>query len=233
MNPKKLLVVEDDVAIAEGLADYLQQQEYELDFAYRGDHALDLLKEQTFDLILLDLNLPGKSGLHICQHIKADNDLSAIPVLMMTANKQLDTKLEGFEAGAWDYLEKPFSFKELEARIKVLLKMSNLSKKATYTGLSFADISINAGGTSASVEGQPIKLTGRGLTILTRLLESAPDPVGHAELTRALWGDDTPDSDPLRAHIYQVRQRLNKVSRKAQIVLIKGIGYCLKEKQSI
>ncbi|GAB5382459.1 MAG: response regulator transcription factor [Aliiglaciecola sp.] len=226
---KKILLVEDDVAIAEGLADFLHQHPYELDFAYRGDHAQALINSQHYDLILLDLNLPGKSGLQICASLSADNALAHTPVLIMTANNQLDTKLKGFEAGAWDYLTKPFSFKELEARIKVLLQLPKPNSQQT---LAFGELHLNAARTEAIVNEHSIKLTATELVIIGKLLEHAPEPVSHAVLTRALWGEDVPESDPLRAHIYHLRQSLKEVSRQIEIVLVKGIGYCLKHKLS-
>ncbi len=226
MNSNKILIVEDDAAIAEGLADFLEPKGYQLDFAYRGNHALELLGQYQYQLVLLDVNLPKVNGLAICEKLSSGSKLTPTPVLIMTANKSLDQKLEGFDAGAWDYLIKPFSFRELDARIKVLLTRSTpLAQKP----LAYADLSLNPGRTAVTTKQHKIKLSATGLQILTLLMESAPDPVSHKTLCEALWGGDMPDSDPLRAHIYQLRQSLKKANSQVSIKSMKNVGYCLQQ----
>ena len=213
------------MAIAEGLADFLEPRGHLLDFAYRGDHALALLDDNQYDLVLLDINLPGASGVKVCEAMK-QQQLSHIPVLMMTANDNLQSKLAGFAAGAWDYLVKPFSFQELDARIKVLL---HLSLRTSAKPLSFNDLTLNEQGTVIRIGDIDVNLSASGLVLIKSLIQSATEPVGHQELCRQLWGEEVPDSSPLRAHIYQLRKLLEQHHSNSEILLIKGVGYCLQQ----
>lgn len=225
----RILVVEDDIAIVEGIADYLEAKGYELDFAYRGDHAITLVENNPYDLVLLDINLPGANGFTVCENMKQQNTLSRIPVLMMTANENLESKLSGFNAGAWDYLVKPFSLEELNVRIQVLL---TLSERRMDSDFQFNDLRLNADATGLTIKGKAITLNARPLVLMKALLQSAPNTLSHQALCEKLWGPDVPDSGPLRAHIYHLRQQLKQHQSDTEIVLIKGVGYCLRAQTS-
>lgn len=115
----RVLLVEDDINVAGNVADFLEPRGLELDFAYDGQAAIRLLEEHVYDAILLNINLPGLNGLQVCRHIRGVLDLP-VPVLMLTARGELNDRLAGFEAGAWDYLVKPFALEELWARLQAL-----------------------------------------------------------------------------------------------------------------
>ncbi|MCC2616581.1 response regulator transcription factor [Aestuariibacter halophilus] len=220
-----VLIVEDDIDIAEGLADTLEPLGYTLDFAYRGDHALQLLEQNRYDLLILDINLPGQDGLSVCQSLKLSSPLACVPVLMITANNSEQDKLDGFSHGAWDYLTKPFSMAELAARVSVLSQRSQLPGDER----KFGDLSVNANKTAAFVNGNPLPIHSTGIALLNELIRQAPQPASSAQLCRALWPDETPQSDPLRANIYRVRKALQTAGSNVSVATVKGIGYQLEQ----
>lgn len=220
---EKILIVEDDHDISSGIAEFLENFGYQLDFAYNGQHGLSLLAEESYDLVLLDINLPGINGIEICRSL-SKGELSRIPVIMMTANEQMETKLDGFDAGAWDYLIKPFSFKELLARIRVALMSANSMSEASEK-LNFAGITLDKSKSTLIIEGQKLPIYATGIALMEELIKAAPDIVSRKKLCYAVWQDEMPDSDPLRAHIYKLRKLLEKHGYSIQS--IKGLGYSL------
>jgi len=218
-----ILIVEDDVDIAQGIAEFLEVQGHTMDFAYNGRQALNLLSDNHYQLILLDLNLPFVDGLDVCRSLLAGS-LTQVPVIIMSARADERDVLKGFDSGAWDYLVKPYSFAELSARINANLakvKAVTPSAQQTVSGdvtLSHEDMSLHFGGHS-------LQLHQVGIVILRLLMEHAPAAVKARSIHQALRSEDTPESDPLRAHIYKLRKQL--VGRFGQkfIYTVKGVGY--------
>ncbi len=224
MTPNiRLLIIEDNPAIVENMTDFLESKGYILDFAMDGIGGLHLALTQDYDVIVLDLMLPGMDGITLCQKLRREAE-KQVPVIMLTARDTLDDKLLGFESGADDYLVKPFALKELEARIKVLAKRRVAENKV----LSIADLSMDLGTFEVSRQGNKITLNNTCVSILKLLMESAPNVVSRKDLENHLWGDMPPGSDVLRSHMYTLRKKIDKPFGQALIETVHGIGFRLK-----
>lgn len=218
-----ILVIEDDIDISRGIAEFLSLKGYELDFAYNGKQAMSLLKQYTYDLILLDLNLPNMDGLDICRSMVSES-LTVVPVIIMSARIEEKDKLNGFESGAWDYLAKPFSLAELSARIAVCL--ARTSSAAPQNRLVQSQgITLNRDNLSISFGNKVVQLHQVGFELLHLLLESAPGSIKSSLIQQRLWGDNMPDSDPLRAHIYKLRKLFKSEFGQEFIITVRGVGY--------
>jgi DNA-binding response OmpR family regulator len=218
-----ILVVEDNALLAANLADALQGQGHSADFAADGTLGLRLALEQHYDLIILDLGLPGLDGLELCRRLRAQH-ARRVPVLMLTARDTLADKLDGFGSGADDYLVKPFAMEELLARCAVLARRHTLGQEHA---LCIGGLRIERRTRSVTREGQAIELTPAGYQLLLALAEAHPRVLTRSELTHVLWGDEAPDSDALRTHLYQLRQKLDKPFPHAMLVTVHGVGFRL------
>lgn len=223
----QLLIIEDNPDIVENLTDFLESKGYILDFAMDGIGGLHLALTRDYDVIVLDLMLPGMDGITLCQKLRQEAD-KQVPVIMLTARDTLDDKLLGFESGADDYLVKPFALKELDVRIKALAKRRAVENKV----LSFADLRMDLGTFEVSRQGEKIDLNNTCVAILKLLMESAPNVVSRKELENNLWGDMPPGSDVLRSHMYTLRKQIDKPFGQALIETVHGIGFRLKETSS-
>jgi len=221
-----VLIVEDDVDISQGIAEFLEPKGYQLDFAYNGKQAMSLLNAHSYDLVLLDINLPFIDGFDVCRSL-LHHQLTTLPVIIMSARGATDDILKGFESGAWDYLVKPFSFAELSARIEVNLNKANLSNVSNANEPShiFNGVELDTNTLIFHFDNQAIQLHQVGFDIVAALLNVAPDVVKTKTLHQILWGEDTPDSNPLRAHIYKLRKQFNQTFEQPFITTVKGIGY--------
>jgi DNA-binding response OmpR family regulator len=224
-NPSmKVLIIEDDTAIATNLYDYLESGGYEVDLASDGVMGLHLAVSQHWDAILLDLSLPGMDGLTLCGKLREEARRDT-PILMLTARDTLDDKLQGFGQGADDYLIKPFSLKEMGARLGALIK--RYRGRVTKATLSCAGIRFDLTTLAVERAGRPIKLPPKCLHLL-RILMQAPNRVfGRAELETEVWGEQLPDSDTLRAHVYTLRRALTANGEDDLIETVHGLGYRL------
>lgn len=222
-RPLRILVVEDNVDIAENIGDYLEQQGHILDFAMDGIGGLHLAVTHEFDVIVLDIMLPGMDGLTFCRKLRNEAD-NRTPVLMLTARDTLSDKLEGFDAGADDYLVKPFALEELAARIGVLARRSS---QILPSRLRLADLEVDTGKMQVQRAERKIELNRACLKILIMLLQAHPNVVTRKELEQALWGDDPPDSDALRSHIYTLRSAIDRPFKHALLETVYGVGYRL------
>ncbi len=223
----RILVIEDQEDILQNIADYLQLNGYLVDCARDGLGGLHLAVKNAFDLIILDIMLPGIDGLTICRKLRQEARVHT-PVIMLTARDSVDDKLAGFKAGSDDYLVKPFALSELHARVEAVLRRSH-----TFFGsqLQVADLSYDLETLQVVREGKNLKLHPIGLKLLERLMKSSPHVVRRESLQEILWGDDLPDSDSLRSHIHLLRQIVDKPFATALIHTVHGIGYCLKVEQ--
>lgn len=216
-----ILIVEDDIDIAQGIAEFLEPKGYLLDFAYHGKQALNHLNEQSYDLVLLDVNLPFVDGFDVCRSL-LQGKLAKVPVIIMSARAGTADILTGFDSGAWDYLVKPFSFAELSARISVNLAKASTVKQST---LLFKGVELVENTMAFHFNGQVMQLHQVGFDIVKVLINAAPDVVKTNILHQTLWGEDTPDSDPLRAHIYKLRKQFSQEFGQTFITTVKGVGY--------
>ena len=222
-RPLRILVVEDNADIAENIGDYLEQQGHILDFAMDGIGGLHLAMTHDFDVIVLDIMLPGMDGLTFCRKLRNEADAKT-PVLMLTARDTLSDKLEGFDAGADDYLVKPFALEELAARIGVLARRS---RQILPSRLCLADLEVDTGKMQVKRAERKIELNRACFKILTMLLKAHPNVVTRKELEQALWGDEPPDSDALRSHIYTLRSAIDRPFKHALLETVHGVGYRL------
>ncbi|MCK7595959.1 response regulator transcription factor [Microbulbifer sp. CAU 1566] len=221
----RVLIVEDSRGICENIAAYLERYNYVMDFAYDGISAMHLALTNTFDVIVLDLKLPGMDGLSFCQKLRADAQLDT-PVFMLTARDTLDDKLKGFEAGADDYLIKPFALQELHARLQALFKRS---RGKTANLLKVGDLTLNRSTLQVHRAGLHIDLTPAGMRLLQRLMEVAPSVVVRDDLESLLWADERPDGDALRSHMYKLRQAIDRPFDGPLIHTVHRIGYRIAE----
>ncbi|MFC1799102.1 response regulator transcription factor [Thermodesulfobacteriota bacterium] len=218
----KILVVEDNPDIAENIADYFEAQGDILDFAMDGISGLHLALTHDYDVIVLDIMLPGIDGLKFCSKLR-DEGKNQTPVIMLTARDTLADKLEGFEAGADDYLVKPFALQELSARINALVKRVETAQKQ----FQVADLEFDLGKMKVFRAGREIVLNRVCMKILQILMQASPDIVKRSDLEHTLWGDAPPGSDALRSHIYVLRRAIDKPFNVPLLQTVHGFGYRL------
>ncbi len=225
-----ILVIEDDIDISQGIAEYLSTKGHELDFAYNGRQALSLIEANYYDLILLDLNLPYVDGLDVCRSMLTEY-LTVVPVIIMSARSKESDVLKGFDSGAWDYLAKPFSFAELSARISVCLA-KNEHLNTNMHLIEKAGIRLNRDDLTLSIAEHSMQLHQVGFELVKLLLEQYPGAVKTATIHRQIWGEETPESDPLRAHVYKIRKQLKAQFGHELIATVRGVGYKLSISES-
>jgi len=221
----RILLVEDNRDILANLADYLELKGYSIDCAQDGLAGLQLATSQHYDLIVLDVMLPGLDGYSLCRRLR-EEARSSVPVIMLTARDQLDDRLQGFQSGADDYLLKPFALSELAARIEAVLRRS---RGGAQRLLQVGDLSYDLDTLEVSRAGRRLKLNPLGLKLLALLMQKSPHVLRREMLEEALWGDDCPDSDSLRSHIHQLRQTIDKPFPTALLHTVHGVGYRLAE----
>jgi DNA-binding response OmpR family regulator len=219
-----ILIVEDHADLAANVGDYLEAGGFVVDFAADGPAAVRLAGSNHYDAIVLDIMLPGFDGYEVCRRLRQQIGLST-PVIMLTARDQLDDKLQGFDKGADDYLVKPFEMKELEARLKAQIRRSRgelESQPLTVADLSFDPVSLQV-----SRAGCTLRLTPIAVQILKLLMRESPRLVTREAIEHEIWGEEPPDSDALRSHLYNLRKSIDKPFEKKLIHTISGLGYRL------
>lgn len=219
-----VLIVEDHPDIIANLYGFLEPLGYSLDVARTGSAGLARATSAHHDVIVLDLSLPGLDGLDVCRRLRKEHRL-ATPILMLTARDSVQDKLVGFDAGADDYLVKPYSLPELDARLRALLRRAR--NEHVDRTLAFGELRIDTGTVQAYRAGQPLVLTPIGYKLLAVLMREAPRLVARDVIARELWGDDPPDSDALRTHIHALRQAVDKPFDTPMLVTVPGAGYRL------
>lgn len=220
-TPIRALIVEDNRDICGNIATYLEKAGYVLDFAHDGVTAMNLALTNAFDVIVLDLMIPRMDGLTFCQRLRADAEIET-PVLMLTARDTLDDRLRGFDAGADDYLVKPFALQELHARIRALYKRSHRNADNLLT---VGDLTLNRSTLQVHRAGRRVEINPAGMKLLRRLMEQSPSVVDRDELETLLWADERPDGDALRSHMYKLRQAIDRPFDRPLIHTMHRIGY--------
>ncbi|MDF3933155.1 response regulator transcription factor [Pseudomonas citronellolis] len=221
----RILLVEDNRDILANMADYLGLKGYTVDCAQDGLSGLHLAATAHYDLIVLDVMLPGLDGFTLCRRLREDARRDT-PVIMLTARDQLDDRLQGFRSGADDYLLKPFALSELAARIEAVLRRTQGGGRRE---LQVADLSYNLDTLEVNRAGKALKLNPIGLKLLAVLMQKSPHVVRRDVLEEAVWGDDCPDSDSLRSHVHQLRQVIDKPFAMSLLHTVHGVGYRLAE----
>ena len=220
----RILIIEDNADVAEHIGAFLELEGHTVDFAPDGVVGLHLGVTESYDAIVLDLMLPGIDGLSLCRRLRAESDYRT-PILMLTALQTLDDKLAGFESGADDYLTKPFALKELAARLQALHTRSAHRDK----NLRFGEVEMDVARMLARRDGKRLRLGQIAFRILEQLLRAAPGVVSRTDLERTVWGDNPPDSDSLKTHVYGLRRVLDRPFDRALLETVHGIGYRLRE----
>lgn len=220
----QLLLIEDHKDIAANIAEYFEARGDVIAHAGDGPSGLRMALDNPYDAIVLDLMLPGMDGLSLCRNLRQAGR-TRVPVLMLTAKDLLADKIEGFEAGADDYLVKPFSLTELDARLKALVRRAN--PPDTPRVLSVGDLKFDLDTLEAERGGERIKLNPTTRRILIVLMQNSGRVVTRAELEHELWGDRAPEGDFLRAHMHALRTAIDKNFQVKLLHTIHGTGYRL------
>ncbi|MBL4941409.1 MAG: response regulator transcription factor [Colwellia sp.] len=231
MNNQSLyiLVIEDQQSIAQNIADYMEDKGHVLDFASQGEQGLALALTNHYDLVMLDLNLPGMDGLEVCKQLR-EQASHHVPIIMLTARDSIEDKISGFTTGADDYLTKPFSLAELEVRCFALSRRHLLQTNNTLT---FDQLIIDRKRQQVTRAGKTLELHSMGYRILIILAQAYPQVVSRSKLAQKLWGDEPTESDALRSHIYQLRNMLDKPFDYPMIKTMHGIGFVLDVKSEV
>ena len=219
----KLLVVEDHQDIAGIIFDYFESQGDILDYARNGQQGYELAQDNYYDAIILDVMLPRMDGFTVCRKLREQG--IDTPVLMLTARDTRDDTLSGFAEGADDYLVKPFDLEILEARLKSLIRRRSGNTPAKQ--LIFAELTLDLDNRVVHRQSCQFTLNPTQFTLLKLLMLRAPKVVSKAELVAALWGDDEPERNVLRSHIYQLRNLIDKPFPKGYLRTVPKIGYQL------
>jgi DNA-binding response OmpR family regulator len=201
----RVLIVEDDVTIAGNLYSFLEARGFVPDAVYDGRAALTMLTSQHFDVVILDVGLPGMDGYGVMRALRTEHMLS-VPVLMLTARDELEDKLAGFSHGADDYLTKPFALAEVEARLHALIHRASGAVGTPVR--SCGPLSYDSRTHSVSVDGKTVHLTRKSCLILDALLRNPGRVVRRTELESMLWGSEPPSSDALRSQVHLLRKAL-------------------------
>ncbi|MFD1260900.1 response regulator transcription factor [Entomomonas asaccharolytica] len=221
----KILVIEDNKDILINVVDYLSIKGYDVDCAQNGITGLNLATENFYDLIVLDIMLPGMDGLEVCKLLRSD-PRKTVPIIMLTARDSIDDRIAGFKTGADDYLIKPFALAELVARIEAVIRRSQ--GVGQYL-LQVGDLIYNLDTFVVQRAGVTLKLTPLALKLLEVLMKKSPNVVRREILEQQVWGDEIPDTDILRSHIHQLRQIIDKPFDKPLLHTIPKLGYKLAE----
>lgn len=220
----KILVIEDEKRVADLLKIGLEENGYQVLVAYDGEMGWRLFQSNDFQLIISDIILPKLNGFELCQKIrKADEE---IPILMLTALGTADDKLEGFDVGADDYMVKPFDFRELLARVRVLLKRRAVAKVDVVKEISYADLYINLERQEVTRNGEPIKLSPKEYNLLVYLVENAERVVSRVEIAEKVWNThfDT-GTNFIDVYINYLRKKMDKNFEVKLIHTKPGVGF--------
>lgn len=224
----RILIVEDEKKIADTLRMGLSEQGYEVQVAYDGQIGLKIFLNDPFDLIILDINLPGMNGFELCKLIRKSNE--QVPVLMLTSMSQMTDKVEGYDAGADDYLVKPFEFRELLLKIRVLLKRTVNQQFPVGNILKASDLSMNLDSKEVFRGTSKIKLTAKEFQLLEYLLRNKNRVVSRADLAINVWDIDfDTNTNVIDVYISYVRNKVDKNFEQKLIQTHVGMGYVLKD----
>ena len=228
MEDRKILIVEDERKIADTLKRGLIENGYDIEVAYDGDLGHRLFLSGNFNLVILDINLPGLNGYDLCKKVRSV-DLH-IPIIMLTALSHLSDKVEGYDAGADDYMIKPFEFKELLLKIRALLKRTVNQQLPTGTVLKAADLEMNLDSKEVYRSGKPINLTAKEFQLLEYLLRNKNRVVSRVDISTNVWDIDfDTNTNVIDVYISYLRNKVDKMFQKKLIQTHIGMGYILKD----
>ena len=204
-----ILVVDDDRDVAGTIERTLRRRDHKVVIAYSGAQALQLIQEQCPDLVVLDIMMPRMDGIETCQRIRTLSNVASVPILFLTARSKIEDKIEGFEAGADDYLTKPFDLRELELRVRALLRRS-MPAEAPKTPLEVGTLSLDPRTFKLNVNGHILLLTPVEFELLYYLMRHAGEVISTERLLQEVWEYPPGTGDPnlVRAHIKNIRAKI-------------------------
>ena len=224
---KKILIVEDDILAAELERDYLEASDYEVELCSDGDEGYKKAKSGDYDLLLLDIMLPGKDGYQVAYELRK-NKIDT-PILMLTAKDTIPDKVSGLNSGADDYMTKPFAPEELLARIKALTRRKG---EVVLDEQSFGDFDFNASTNTLSKDSKSVRLNFKEAEILKLLLANPEVIISKEDIITKVWGyDSDAGSNNVEAYISFLRRKLNFINSSTEIKAVKKMGYRLEKKQ--
>ncbi len=225
MTNKKVLIVDDEEHIRELIKFNLKKEGYDTEVAVNGTEALKIIREIKFDLILLDLMLPEIDGLEVCKEIRRNEETLDIPVMMITAKGEEFDKVLGLELGADDYITKPFSIRELMARVKALLRRSNVKKEENI--IKFGDVVVNFKTREVTKGTQNVELTLKEFELLKLLIKNKGNILTRELLLDKIWGYEyIGETRTVDVHIRHLRKKVESDDKNPQYIqTIRGVGY--------
>lgn len=221
----RVLIVDDEKLIVKGIRFSLEKDDYEVDTAYDGGEALEKARENTYDVILLDLMLPVMNGMDVCRQIR---EFSDVPIIMLTAKGEDMDKILGLEYGADDYITKPFNILEVKARIKAILRRTRAAKKNVEENVIVnGDVRLDKDNRRVQICGREINLTGKEFELLEFLVANPGQVYGRAKLLQLIWGKDYPgDERTVDVHVRRLREKIEPNPSEPRYVQTKwGVGY--------
>jgi two-component system, OmpR family, response regulator MprA len=225
----RILVVDDDRAVREALRRTLALAGYEMQFAEDGVQAIELVAQALPDAVVLDIGLPGIDGLEVCRRLRRLGN--RVPILMLTARDAVADRIDGLDAGADDYLVKPFDVGELQARLRALLRRSGPEgEEGEPEALSFAEVRLDGDRHGAAVGDRVAELTRTEYLLLELLMRNPRRVLSHGVIYDRVWGYDFgPASNALRVYIGYLRRKLEEIGARPLIHTVRGVGYVLRE----
>jgi two-component system response regulator RegX3 len=222
----RILVVEDEPALADSLEYALRSEGHAVDQVADGKEAVSLVKERRYDLLLLDLMLPGLSGIEVCRRVRQDE---TIPILILTAKESEADRVLGLESGADDYVVKPFSMNELLARVRAILRRRELDGPGPRRELQLGGLRLDFSRHEAAVDGEPVRLTSSELRLLALLAEKPGRVFSRREIMQHLWDSEyIGDQRAADLHISNIRRKIERdYARPERLVTVRGAGYKL------
>jgi len=221
---KKVLVVDDEKLIVKGIRFSLEQDGMEVDCAYDGEEALQKIKDNVYDIVLLDVMLPRLNGFEVCQQVR---EFSSVPIVMLTAKGEDMDKILGLEYGADDYITKPFNILEVKARIKAIMRRTARAAKEETKMLVSGEMRLDCEGRRVYVEGREINLTAKEFEVLELLIKNPNKVYSRENLLKMIWGADYPgDVRTVDVHIRRLREKVEVNPSEPKYVHTKwGVGY--------
>ena len=221
----KLLIAEDEIDLAEALTAFFEKNQFTVEAVYNGADAYDYAREGGYDAIILDVMMPRMNGIEVLRRLR-DEGLST-PIMMLTAKAQKDDRVEGFDAGADDYLPKPFAPDELLARVRALLRRAGEFKP---TVLTFGDLALDSSTGILSCGGESVRLSGREFQLMELFLRSPKILFSVDKLMERIWGwDSDAEINVVWVHISNLRKKLKSIGSEVSIRANRGMGYVLEE----